>query len=349
MRALTLYGNRDLRLEDVPEPRPGPAQVAVKTRLVGICGTDLHEWADGPIQIPTEPHPLTGAAMPQILGHEYCGDVIALGEGVENVSVGDRVAVMPLLYCGECRGCRAGAPQTCDDLAVVGIHHRWGGMADVSIVGMDQVFVVPEEMSDEQGAVVEPAGVGVHAVDVGELVPGDAVLVTGAGPIGQCVALAAIAAGAGEVFIAETRPGRLRRAEQIGLSEVIDSRRGGIGLELRARTGGIDVAFECAGVSAALADCLAAVRKGGTVVQTAMHNTPATVEMRDVALRAISIRGEICYLPDSWPRVMDLIASGRLPAEKIITATVPIEDAVSGGFEALEAPDGDQIKILLSL
>jgi (R,R)-butanediol dehydrogenase/meso-butanediol dehydrogenase/diacetyl reductase len=350
MRALTLYGNRDLRLDEIPEPAPGPGQVALRTRLVGICGTDLHEWADGPLQMKREPHPLTGAMLPQILGHEYSAEVIELGEGVDSVQVGERVSVMPILYCGECRGCRAGEYQTCDSLAVVGIHHPWGGMADISIVGEDQVFRIPDEMTDAQGAVVEPAGVAVHAVDIGGVQPGDKVFVTGGGPIGQAVALAAVAAGAGEIYLAETKPGRIKLAESLGLTEVLDASSGETGLELRERTGGgIDVAFECAGVSAALADCVASVRKRGMVVQTAVHTRPATVDMHNIALRDITIRGEICYPPDSWPRVMELISSGRLPAEKIITGTVPLERAVEDAFEVLDDPAGQHIKILLEV
>jgi (R,R)-butanediol dehydrogenase/meso-butanediol dehydrogenase/diacetyl reductase len=351
MRALTLYGNRDLRLDEVPEPSPGPGEVALRTRLCGICGTDLHEWADGPIQMTAEPHPLTGGRLPQILGHEYSAEVIALGEGVSSLRPGDRVAVMPIVYCGECPGCLAGEEQTCDKLAVVGIHHRWGGMADISIVKESQAVPLPEGMSDEQGAVVEPAGVGVHAVDVGGVQPGDKVFVTGGGPIGQAVALAAAAAGAEEVYLAETKPGRIARSEALGLTEVIDSSaRDDVGLELRDRTGGgIDVAFDCAGVSPALADCVASVRKRGTVVQTAMHNRPATIDMHNITLRAITVKGEICYPPGSWPRVMDLITSGRLPAEKIITGTVPLERAVADAFEVLDDPASEQIKILLEV
>jgi (R,R)-butanediol dehydrogenase / meso-butanediol dehydrogenase / diacetyl reductase len=139
MRALTLYGNRDLRLDEIPvPPAPGPGEVALKTRLVGICGTDLHEWSDGPNEMTSEPHPLTGATLPQILGHEYSAEVVAVGEGVRSVCRGDRVTVMPLFYCGECSGCRAGEFQTCDSLAVVGLHYQWGGMADISTVRENQ-------------------------------------------------------------------------------------------------------------------------------------------------------------------------------------------------------------------
>jgi (R,R)-butanediol dehydrogenase/meso-butanediol dehydrogenase/diacetyl reductase len=351
MRALTLYGNRDLRLDEIPvPPAPGPGEVALQTRLVGICGTDLHEWSDGPLQMKPEPHPLTGATLPQILGHEYSAEVVAVGEGVRSVCRGDRVAVMPLFYCGQCSGCRAGEFQTCDSLAVVGIHYQWGGMADISIVRENQVFVLPEGMTDAQGAVVEPAGVAVHAVDVGGVTPGDKVFVAGGGPIGQLVALAAVAAGAGEVYLAETNPRRLAQAVRLGLTDVLDSSSGEVGLELWDRaSGGIDVALECAGVSAALADCIASVKKRGMVVQTAVHTRPANVDMHKVALRDITIRGEICYPPNSWPRVMDLITSGRLPAERIITGTVPLERAVSDAFESLADPEGEHLKILLEV
>jgi (R,R)-butanediol dehydrogenase/meso-butanediol dehydrogenase/diacetyl reductase len=351
MRAVTLHGHRDLRIDETLEPRaPEPGFVALRNLRAGICGTDLHEYLDGPLLTTAEPHPLTGATLSQILGHEYSGEVTAVGDGVTSVRPGDRVAVMPLFFCGACQPCRTGSPQTCEILGAVGYNWRWGGMAERSVVAEHQVAVLPDGMTDEQGALVEPTAVALHSVTTAGVAGGDTVLVAGGGPIGQLVALAATTAGADEVYLSEANPRRLARAAALGLTDVIDAGGRPVADELRERTaGGVDVAIECAGGTAPLATCIEAVRNGGTVMQTALHSEPAAVDMRAVTLRDLTLRGANCFPIDSWPRVIDLIASGRLPAERIVTATVPIDDAIEQGFDALLDPEGDQIKILLEL
>jgi (R,R)-butanediol dehydrogenase/meso-butanediol dehydrogenase/diacetyl reductase len=343
VRAVRLHGQRDLRVEETAAPPPpAPGFVALRNLSAGICGTDLHEWQDGPLLTTVEPHALTGASLAQILGHEYSGEVTAVGAGVTSVRPGDRVAVMPLFFCGECASCRNGSPQTCAVLGAVGYNWAWGGLAEHSVVAQHQVAVLPDELTDAQGALVEPTAVAVHSVSSARVAPGDTVLVTGGGPIGQLVAE--------DVYLSEANPRRLARAARLGLTGVLDALAGDVAADLRERTGGgVDVAIECAGGTAPLGTCVAAVRGGGTVMQTALHTLPAAVDMRSVTLRDLTIRGANCFPVDSWPRVIDLIASGRLPAERIITGSVGIEDAISRGFDALLDPDGDQIKILVEL
>src|SRR2546422_7642321 len=145
MRALRFHAARDLRIDEVPEPSAlGRTQVVVAPRWTGICGTDLHEYVAGPIVTPVEPHPLTGAQNPQILGHEFAGDVVAIGSGVTQVAVGDRVAIMPLAYCGTCAYCRRGLQHLCATMACVGLSHAWGGMAELATVAEYQVVRLPE-------------------------------------------------------------------------------------------------------------------------------------------------------------------------------------------------------------
>jgi (R,R)-butanediol dehydrogenase/meso-butanediol dehydrogenase/diacetyl reductase len=351
VRAVTFHGQRDLRVDEVDAPPPpAPGFVGLRNLSAGICGTDLHEWQDGPLLTTVEPHALTGASLAQILGHEYSGEVTAVGDGVTSVRPGDRVAVMPLFFCGECASCRNASPQTCAVLGAVGYNWAWGGLAEYSVVAEHQVAVLPDELTNAQGALVEPTAVAVHSVSSAGVARGDTVLVTGGGPIGQLVALAATAAGAEDVYLSEANPRRLARAARLGLTDVLDAVAGDVAADLRERTGGgVDVAIECAGGTAPLGSCVAAVRGGGTVMQTALHTQPAAVDMRSVTLRDLTIRGANCFPVDSWPRVIDLIASGRLPAERIITGSVGIEDAIGRGFEALLDPDGDQIKILIEL
>jgi (R,R)-butanediol dehydrogenase / meso-butanediol dehydrogenase / diacetyl reductase len=258
--------------------------------------------------------------------------------------------VMPLFFCGACGPCRSGSAQTCEVLGAVGYNWQWGGMAERSVVAEHQVTALPEAMTDAQGALVEPTAVALHSVTTAGVGPGGRVLVTGGGPIGQLVALAAVAVGAEEVYLSEANPRRRARAESLGLTAVIDPMASDVAGELRERTaGGVDVAIECAGNGAPLRTCSEAVRNGGTVMQTALHTEPVAVDMRAITQRDLTLRGANCFPVDSWPRVIDLIASGRLPAERIVTGTVPIEDAIDRGFGALLDPDGDQIKILLEL
>src|SRR5437773_9286034 len=223
MRALRFHSARDLRIDDVPEPPAAAAgEVVVRVATCGICGTDLHEYMAGPIVTPVEPHPLTGAQNPQILGHEFAGDVVATGPGVTSVVEGDRVAIMPLAYCGRCAYCRRGLQHPCATMACVGLSHAWGGMAELATVAEYQVVRLPDGVTYQQGALIEPTAVAAYGVERGGVTAGDRVLVTGAGPIGALAALCARAAGASTVYVSEPNPARRARADALGVAVVLD-------------------------------------------------------------------------------------------------------------------------------
>ena len=351
MRAARFHGLGDVRIEDVPPPTRdlGPDDVLVAPRECGICGTDLHEYAHGPIQTSAEPHRSSGASLPQILGHEFSGEVLAVGAGVQSVTPGDRVAIMPQVFCGQCEQCLAGRQQCCADVAVVGLQWPWGGFGEYAVVPEAQVAGLPDSVSDAAGALVEPAAVAVHAVSSSGLRPGDTVLITGGGPIGQLTALAALASGAGAVLVSEPNAGRRERAAALGITGTIDPRTEDVAERLAAMTRGVgaDACFECSGNQRALDACLAAVKRGGTVVQTALYLKPVQVDADQLVLRDVALKGVYCYPVTSWPRVIAMIASGRLPVERIVTARIGLDDLVGRGFEALLAPDGSEVKVLV--
>jgi (R,R)-butanediol dehydrogenase/meso-butanediol dehydrogenase/diacetyl reductase len=351
VRALRLYDAHDLRVEQIDEPgEPGPLEVRLRNLRAGICGTDLHEFRHGPQLATRTPHTLTGASLPQVLGHEYSGEVLAVGADVTAVKPGDRVAIMPLFFCGSCPPCTTGRPQSCDRLGAVGLNWAWGGMAEFSTVQEHQVWPLPDSMTDLQGAMVEPTAVAIHSVTTAGVTGGDVVLVTGGGPIGQLVALAAVAAGAGAVFLAEPNIQRRERAGGLGLTGLLDPTHSDVPAQMRAVSqGGVDIAIECAGDGRAVSTCLASLRTGGVMMQTGLHVAPAEIDMRMVTLRDLTIRGANCFPVDSWPRVIELIASGQLPAERVVTAVVPLATGVNDGFEALLAADSDHVKIVLDL
>src|SRR5213082_1570740 len=240
MRALRFHSARDLRIDDVPEPPAAAAsEVVVRVVTCGICGTDLHEYTAGPIVTREEPHPLTGAQNPQILGHEFAGDVVATGPGVTSVGDGDRVAIMPLAYCGHCAYCRRGLQHLCATMACVGLSHAWGGMAELATVAEYQIVRLPDSVSYQQGALIEPTAVAAYGVERGGVKPGDRVLVTGAGPIGALAALCARAAGASSVYISEPNAARRARAEALGVATVFDPTSADVPELLHEETGGL--------------------------------------------------------------------------------------------------------------
>jgi (R,R)-butanediol dehydrogenase / meso-butanediol dehydrogenase / diacetyl reductase len=209
MRAARFHGAGDIRIEDVPEPDGdlGPNDVAVAPRWCGICGTDLHEYLAGPIVTPRKAHALTGATLPQILGHEFAGDVLAVGSEVRHVRAGDRVSIMPLAYCGDCHYCRRGLNHLCTTMGCVALSWPWGGLAGRAVVRDYQAWPLPDAVSYEQGSSIEPAAVAADGVARGGVRPGDRVLVTGGGPIGAAHRLGRLAAGAGEAYLSEQTHG----------------------------------------------------------------------------------------------------------------------------------------------
>jgi (R,R)-butanediol dehydrogenase / meso-butanediol dehydrogenase / diacetyl reductase len=351
VKALRFHAARDLRIEDVAEPgAPGPTQVTVAPRWCGICGTDLHEYTSGPIVTPSSPHPLTGATLPQILGHELSAEVVAVGSAVNRVAVGDRVSVMPLIYCGRCDYCRRGLQHLCVTMACTGLSADWGGISELANLEEYQVFRIPDAVSDEQGALIEPCAVAAYGVSRGPVRPGDSVLIAGAGPIGAFAALCAAAAGAGSVYLTEPNESRRERARRLDLGEVFDPEATDVPAELHERTDGlgVDIAIECAGFGAAFRTCVESVKRRGTVVQVGLHVQRCEVDPMLWALNDLKIVGSWCYGVNDWPRVAAQIASGRLPVERVVTGRLRMEEAESG-FQRLTSGATEDMKVLISM
>lgn len=350
MKAAVFHADHDIRVSDVPAPDgAGPGQVLLRPYWCGICGTDLHEYAMGPIVIPTAPHPLNGSTAPQILGHEFSAEIVEVGAGVTHLKPGQRVSVMPLLYCGECYFCRRGLNHLCQRMACVGLSYGWGGIAELAVVPATHVSVLPDSVSDLQGALVEPAAVAAYGVDVAQVRAGDTVLITGAGPIGALAALYAGSVGA-RVFISEVNPTRAALARSLDVGEVLDPTRDDVVTALKDATEGVgaDAVIECSGNERALQTALAAVRSAGRVSQTGLHTKAASIEPMQLSEHDITLAGTWCYPVTDWPRIIDLIARGRYPVEKVVSAQISMDDIVEKGFETLLSPTGDQVKVLVN-
>ena len=351
MRAARFYGQKDIRVEDVDVPSlQAPDDVLVEVAWCGICGTDLHEYVVGPIVTPTTPHPLTGVTLPQTLGHEFSATVREIGKDVTDVRVGDRVAIMPAIVCGRCHFCRRGLGHLCVKFACTGLSAETGGLAQFAVLKDYQVAILPESVSDLEGAVIEPATVAAYGIDRAGLHGGDIVLVTGAGPIGILSALYADAIGAATVVIAEPNPNRAELARDLDIGPVLDPTADGFADLLADLTGGlgVDLVAECSGTTPGLATALTSVRRRGTIVQTGLHTKPATLDAMALSEKDVTLVGSWCYLITDWPRIIRLVAAGKYPVGRAVTGQIALEDVVSRGFDVLIDPRGDQLKILTS-
>ncbi len=342
MKAARFHAAGDIRVDEVPAPgAPGPGDILVAPRAAGICGTDLHEWQAGPIFVPRD--------RPQILGHELSGEVVAIGTGVVNVQVGQRVSIVPIIWCGSCWYCRRGQPHWCQQVAYTGLSHPWGGLAEACCVPAYQAVPLPDAVSWEQGAVIEPTAVAFASVERAGVRAGDVVLVAGAGPIGSLVALACEVVGAAQVIFSEPNAGRRARAERLGVGRVVDPAATDVAELVREASEGVgcDVAFECVGSAAALRTCIDAARVGGVVSQTGLHLGPCELEPETWTMKSLTIVGTIGFASSWWPRLLPLVASGRLPVERIVSSRIPLADVVEDGFRRLDTPGCDEVKIVV--
>lgn len=351
MKAAVFHGQGDIRLEDVAEREVAQSEVKVKVDWCGICGTDLHEYLAGPIFIPAagEPHPLTGEAMPVTLGHEFAGTVVEAGTSVEGVSVGDTVAIEPVLRCGECAACRQGLPNMCDKLGFYGLAGGGGGMSEFAVVPGYTVHRLPDGLTTEQGALVEPIAVGLRAVRRSGLERGQSALVLGSGPIGAVTLLCLKAAGAAPILVAEVAEARKIKALELGADAVIDPSSEDAVARVKELTGGegVDHAFDAAGIEATLHAAIRATRKGGSVTIVSIWEKPATIDPNEIVLAELDIHGIIAYTPEDFADTIAMITDGRIDTTGVVTSRIELEDVVAGGFDELVAHKDRHVKILV--
>ena len=353
VKAVRYYGRRDIRVESVDEPKEvGSNQLLVKPLWTGICGTDLHEYVAGPIVTPATPHIFTSATLPQILGHEFSAEVLDVGRDVTHVRRGDRISVQPLVMPMNDYYSRRGLNHLSEKMGCVGLSWAWGGMSDLAVINDYNAAKVPDTISNEEAAMIEPTAVALYAVDRGGVQAGSTVLIAGAGPIGALTVLCAHAAGAARIFVSEPNASRRRTIESFGIcAGVYDPKITDVVAGVKAQTEenvGVDVAIECVGKEDALNTCVEAVRRRGVVVQAGLHVGKASTDPMLWALKDITIEATWCYPITMWPRIIGLVESGKLPISKIIDGRIQAEDVVSKGFDLLTAASNDKLKILVS-
>lgn len=346
MRAAVYHGQHDVRIEDVEEPSPGPGEVLVKVAYNGICGSDLHEYYAGPLGIPTEPHPLTGASMPVIMGHEFGGWVAELGEGVDDLEIGTLVAVDPIHHCGTCGPCRRGAKNLCMTAAFHGLMAHGGGLSERTVVGRSMVHPMPDGLTTRHAALVEPMAVAFRAVRRAEVAAGQRVLILGAGPIGLGAYFAAKWAGA-EPIVSEPSPVRRAILEQLGAPHVLDPNEVDVVAAVHDLTGGegVDASVDAVAHESTMTTGMTATRRGGNFVLVGIPHTPLPFNGIQLFMNEVTLRASNAYA-DDFQDTIDAMAHGAYPLGDWVS-TIALDDLIDDGFETLR--EGGAMKILVDI
>jgi len=348
MKAAVYYGRKDVKVEEKPEPEPRKGEVKIAVKWCGICGTDLHEYYEGPIFIPTKPHPLTGKCLPVIIGHEFSGDIVEVGEGVKGWEVGDRVTADACIVCWECYVCKRYEYNYCPNLGFNGLHSD-GAFAEYVVVPDYQLRKLPPNVTYEEGAMIEPLACNVRAVKTSGMKEGDVVFIAGAGPMGLMCIQAAKAAGARKIYVSEPMRARAEMAAKWA-TKVFDPTVVDIKKEILELTNGlgVDVSFEVVGYEPTLRACIDVVRRRGTVCVIGIFPKPVTIDpFLDMVLTGKSYVGSLAYADDFIPS-LDLVADGRVDLKSLITRKIKLDNLVEEGFEELHERKERHIKILVS-
>jgi (R,R)-butanediol dehydrogenase/meso-butanediol dehydrogenase/diacetyl reductase len=349
MKAARFHGRKDIRIDEIDEPALRPGAVAIDIAWCGICGTDLHEYLEGPIFIPAtgHPHPLTHETEPVTMGHEFSGTITALGEGVGDLTVGENVVVEPYFVCGECAPCKTGHYNLCTKMGFIGLAGGGGGLSEKIVVERRWVHPIGDIPLD-QAALIEPLSVGHHAFVRSGAKSGDTALIGGAGPIGLLLAAVLKAVGM-TVIMSEPSAARKAKAVSTGVADhVLDPKTDDIVarvLELTDGTG-VDVAFECSSINAVLDQLFDAVRPAGVIVNVSIWSKPATIDMQKLVLKEIDLRGTIAYCNDH-PATIKLVQDGKVDLAPFITAKIPLDRLIDEGFDALINHKETAVKIIV--
>lgn len=329
MREAVLEGRSKYVIRNAPDPVPGEGEVLIKVQYAGICGSDLHTYYEG-------------ANIRH--GHEFSGDIVAVGAGVKGWEIGDRVTAESHSWCGECFWCKRGETGLCENLYIIWAQIP-GVFATYTTVESNRLHRLPPEMGYEEAVMVEPTAVALHAVNLSGMEIGDNIAVLGLGPIGQLIARLAKLAGAGAVYATDLSQSRLELARD-ALEEVIDVSAVDPVARILELTGGRgpDVVFECAGAIPATQQSLALVRKGGTVVIPGVCLHPVETLISSIPLRELTVKGTVFFYSAEFATALKLINEKRIDGASLITSVMPLED-IDEAFK--KAASGEGGKILL--
>lgn len=348
MRAAVTHDWHDIRVEQAPVPEYGPDEALVRVGACGICGTDLKILA-GVYQGTWPPE------LPFIQGHEWGGTVVAVGENVSGLKIGDRVASENHKGCGICSMCRRGRYNLCEVARTRGKayklygHSAPGAFAEYAARPAPLLHKIPDNVTFEESTIVNQGAMGLHAIRRCRIEPGDTVAVLGPGLVGLIVTQLAKATGATRVIMVG-RGERLNLARELGADEVIDYTSGGSITAIRNLTGGrgVDCCFECAGTPSAISTAVNAVRRGGRVALVGLSgNKPVELNTDRLVLDEIDLFG-VRSSPNAYPELLKLISAGKVNVQKLVSRVYPL-DQIQEAFKAFEKREGGAIRMVIKL
>jgi 2-desacetyl-2-hydroxyethyl bacteriochlorophyllide A dehydrogenase len=339
MKQAVMTAPGQIEIRDVDAPQPQAGEVLLRIRRIGVCGSDVH--------VNHGKHPYT--SYPVVQGHEFAAEVAAIGEGVTGIAVGAKATATPQNTCGTCRQCRRGDYHICDALAVRGFQAP-GCAQEYYVTPAEKVLLLPDDFTFEQGALVEPAAVAVHAMGrVEGGVDGRNVVVLGAGPIGNLVAQVARSEAAG-VLITDLSDYRLEIARQCGLSATSNAGQEPLAAAVDRAFGpeGFDVAFECVGVEPTIAAAVECIQKGGTIVVVGVFGERPRVDLGYVQDRELSIRGTMMYKRADYEGAIERIASGGISTEPLISKHFPLDEYLAA-YDFIDRAGDKTMKVLIDV
>ncbi|XP_068210885.1 sorbitol dehydrogenase-like [Palaemon carinicauda] len=338
-----LHGKNDLRLENRPIPEPGPNEVLIRMSQVGICGSDVSYLTKGYIGDFV-------VKQPMVLGHESAGVVASCGSNVKHLKPGDRVAIEPGVPCRMCEYCKGGKYNLCPDVFFCATPPHHGNLCRYYKHAADFCYKLPEHVSLEEGALLEPLSVGVHACRRAGVTIGSTVLICGAGPIGLVNLLTAKAMGATKVCITDIAQNRLDVAQQLGADHVLLVNTGDaevLAKKIQELMGGMpDITIECSGAEPSIRLGIFATKSGGMMVLVGLGPPEIKVPIVNAAVREVDIRGIFRYA-NCYPIALDMIASGKINVKPLITHRYKLEETVNA-FETARTGIGGAIKVMIS-
>ncbi|MBS3791564.1 MAG: alcohol dehydrogenase catalytic domain-containing protein [Candidatus Bipolaricaulota bacterium] len=343
MKQANLVGEKEIAFEEVEKPTPEDGEVLIEVKSCGICGSDVHSYQGE--------HPFVHP--PIVLGHEFSGVVSETGKDVKNVNPKDKVVVEPNIVCNDCYNCNHGRYNICENLQVIGNVGYDGAFADFIAVPEEKVIKIPEDMGFEEGALVEPTAVGVHAVRISDQKLGDKVVVIGAGTIGLVTLVAAKDAGASETIITDLEDSRLERAKNLGADHAINTGELDDGLSefIQAEFGkdGADIIFDCVGFDNTLNQAIEVARKGTQIMLVGVPKGNLDVNMAFVQDRELDIQGSLMYVQRDFKTAVNMIDRGQIKTEDLITNRFDFEE-LEEAFELAIDPSnmGEKLKVMVN-
>jgi len=337
MLQMKLTSPKTITKNDVPAPVAEPNQVVIKIVRSGICGSDIHAYYDK--------HPFI--SLPIVTGHEFSGEISEIGSKVTGFSKGDRVTVMPQVYCGECLNCRAGRYNICYSLQVIGCQTT-GASQELLAVDSKLVLKLPDEISYDQGAMLEPVSVGIHACRRAGSVADKKVVVQGAGTIGNLAAQAAKALGASSVLITDMSESRLELAKKCGIDHTVNITKKELSDEILNVWGedGADVIIECVGLQSAIDQAINIARKGSDIVVAGVYGDFTTVNMGLVQDKELNLIGTLMYIKEDWMDAIKFVLDKKIKLEPLMSARFPLHE-LADAFSHIEDNPNTALKVLI--